>query len=131
MTRYLSKYDMLDLHAFVLERYGGRMGIKSQDRLTTALAAPQQVMFGAELYTDLAGKAGALIFSLLKSRPFASGNEATALLALLRFLDLNSARLADDVANADLVALLSGVSRSDIDRNALEVWLRERVVVGA
>ena len=126
--RYLSKHEMLDLHAYVLERYGGRMGIKSQDRLTTALAAPQQIMFSAELYPDLPSKAGALVFSLLKSRPFASGNEATALLALLRFLDLNNARLADDVANSDLVALLHSVSSSEIDKDALEVWLRKRVV---
>lgn len=30
---YLTREDLLDLHAFAVERYGGLLGIKSQDRL--------------------------------------------------------------------------------------------------
>ena len=90
---YLTKDELLDIHAYILERYGGRMGIASQDRLTQVLDTPRQVMFGVELYPDLPSKAAALTFLIMKSHPFVGANEATALMALLRFLHINNARL--------------------------------------
>ena len=125
--RYLTKDELLDLHAFVLTNYGGRLGIASQDRLMTALEAPRQIMFNVELYPDISSKAAALTFLLLKSRPFVGGNEATALLALLRFLAVNNSRLSDNVNNAELLWLVQAVNRSDLDRERLEGWLRENM----
>lgn len=125
--RYLSKHDLMDLHAYVMLRYGGRLGVKSQDKITTALLAPQQVMFGAEMYQDLPSKAAALAFSLLKSRPFVSGNEATALIAVLRFLALNSADLDEETQADELAELIRSVGRSETSKNGLESWLRQRI----
>jgi death on curing protein len=124
---YLTKDELLDLHAYATTEYGGRLGITSQDRLTTALEAPRQIMFGTELYPNVASKAAALTFLLLKSRPFAGGNEITSLLALLRFLDLNDAHLHDHVGGAELIRLIQSVNRSDLDREGLEQWLSENL----
>ena len=125
--RYLTLDEILDLHTFAVTRYGGRQGIKSQDRLQSALMAPQQVVFGTELYADLAGKAAVLGFQLLKNRPFVAANEATALLAMLRFLHDNDAVLSADVTVlADQLRL---VLASQLDRDGLETWLRENIRV--
>jgi death-on-curing protein len=123
---YLTKDDLLDLHAYVITRYGGRLGIASQDRLISALDAPRQVMFGAELYPDLASKAAALTFLVLKNRPFLGANEATALMALLRFLEINHTGLGD-VSQAELLQVVRAINHADIDRAGLERWLRERL----
>src|SRR6266540_5775195 len=130
VMNYLTKDDLLDLHAYIITRYGGRLGIASQDRLTSALDAPRQVMFGAELYPDIASKAAALTFLLLKSRPFLGANEATALLALLRFLEINNAGLSD-VSDAELLWLARSINLSDLDRERLEHWLRETLATYA
>jgi death-on-curing protein len=124
---YLTKDELLDLHTYAVTRYGGRMGIASQDRLTTVLEAPRQIMFGTELYPDLASKAAALSFLLLKNRPFVGGNETTAMMALLRFLALNQATLKDNVSDTELIWLAQSVNRSDLDREAMEQWLRENL----
>jgi death-on-curing protein len=121
--QYLTRDELLDLHTLVIERYGGRMGIRSQDRLLAALNAPQQVMFGADLYPDLAGKMAALGFMLLKNRPFNGGNEATALLAMLRMLATNGYRI-DEQFPQRLGATLGDVLRSRRDRDELAEWLR-------
>ena len=127
---YLTKDELLDIHAYILERYGGRMGIASQDRLTTVIDTPRQVMFGVELYPDLPSKAAALTFLILKSHPFLAANEATALMALLRFLDLNNAGL-DEVSDAELLWVTRSINQSDLDREGLENWLRENLVTYA
>ena len=108
---YLTKDELLDIHAYILERYGGRMGIASQDRLTQVLDTPRQVMFGVELYLDLPSK-------------------AAALMALLRFLHINNARL-DDAVDTNLGGLARAVSQSELDREGLERWVRENLVMYA
>ena len=125
--QYLTKDDLLDLHAYVVTRYGGRLGIATQDRLTSAIEAPGQVLFETELYPDLPSKAAALIFLLLKNRPFVAANESTALMALLRFLSINGVRLRDDVGDADLLWLVRAVNHSDIDKEGVESWLRDNI----
>ena len=127
--KYLTKDDLLDLHAFVITRYGGRLGIASQDRLVGAIDAPRQVMFGSELYPDLPSKAAALTFLLLKGRPFLSGNQGTALLAMLRFLALNNAMLRDEVGEAELLWLIRSIDQSALDKDQLEQWLRDNLMI--
>ena len=127
---YLTKDELLEIHAFILDRYGGRMGIASQDRLTSVLDAPRQIMFGMELYPDLSSKAAALAFLILKSHPFVGANEATALLALLRFLHINNAGL-DGAGDAELRWVVRAVGQSDLNREGLEHWLRENLVTYA
>ena len=123
---YLSRDELLDLQMFALERYGGRLGIRSQDRLLAALNAPQQVMFGAELYPDLASKVAALGFMVLKNRPFNGGNEATTLLGMLRMLAINGCQI-DAYFPAKLAAVLQGVLHSEVDRDELTAWLRDEL----
>jgi death-on-curing protein len=126
---YLSKDELLDLHAYVVTRYGGRLGIASQDRLSSAIDAPRQILFETELYPDLPSKAAALTFLLLKNRPFLGGNEGVALMALLRFLAINGAALREDVGDAELLWLVRAVNHSDLDKEGLEGWLRDNIAV--
>jgi len=101
------------------------MGIASQDRLQTALGAPRQTMFGADLYPDVPSKGAALLYMLVKSRPFVGANEGTALLTLLRFLALNGTQLRKDIGSSELFWLIKALNHSDMDKDGLENWLRE------
>lgn len=124
---YLNRDDLLDLHAFAVTRYGGRMGVASQDRLISVVDAPRQKMFGAELYPTIPSKAAALMFLLIKNRPFVSANEITALLALLRFLAQNGMALRPDVAEVTLNDLVRAIQQSRVTREDLEAWLHESI----
>lgn len=125
MTRYLDRDDVLDLHLFAVERWGGRLGIRSQDRLLAALQAPRQSMFGVELYGDLADKVAVVGFQLLKHRPFWGGNEVTALLVMLRMLAINDVAFGSDAVTA-LGAPVRQVLHGRMNRDELAQWLRER-----
>ncbi len=123
---YLTRDDVLDLHMIAVERYGGRLGIRSQDRLLAVVNAPTQEMFGVELYPDLPSKAAAVGFMLLKNRPFHGGNEATAFLVLLRMLHVNGFALAPWFPGR-LAGVLQAVLHSELDRDAFAAWLREEI----
>ena len=120
---YLTRDELLDLHLVGVERWGGRLGIRSQDRLLAALAAPQQMMFGVELHPELADKVATLGFQLLKHRPFFGGNEVTALLAMLRMLKLNDAAPSESCA-IKLAQAARQVMRSELSREGLADLIR-------
>jgi death on curing protein len=120
---YLTRDDILDLHMLAVERYGGRLGIRSQDRLLALVAAPQQVMFGSELYPDLASKAAVLAFMMLKNRPFNGANEATTLLVVLRFLAINGVEW-EVLFPRKLASALQGILQSEWNQEELATWLR-------
>lgn len=124
MTTYLSHTDMLDLHGYVIERYGGRLGITSTDRLHSLIEAPSQMMFGQELYSDLPAKAAALAFYLIKNRPFRSGNAATAWLAVQRFAHINRSIIDDPVA---LARELAALARSERTHDDLAAWFSDHI----
>ncbi len=124
---YLTRDELLDLHAFAVERYGGLLCIKSQDRLQTVLAAPRQEMFGAELYPDLASKVSVVVYLLVKSHPFMGANDTTALLAMLRMLELNGAALRPEIGPGELAYVFRALNNSDLDKEGLEQWLRESI----
>ncbi len=124
---YLSRDELLDLHAFAVEEFGGLLGIKSQDRLQTVLNAPRQEMFGSELYPDVCSKGAVMVYLLVKSHPFQGANEATALLALLRFLDLNGAALKPEIGASEIAWVFRALSSSSLDKEGLEQWLRDSV----
>jgi death-on-curing protein len=125
---YLTKDDLLDLHAYALERYGGLMGVKSQDRLQQVVRAPHQEMFGAELYPDLCSKAAVIVYLMVKSHPFVGANDAAALMALLRFLTINGHALRPDVGAGEIAWVFRALNHSDMDKEGLEQWLRESLV---
>ncbi|NJN18223.1 MAG: death-on-curing protein [Oscillochloris sp.] len=128
---YLTRDDILDLHTYAIERYGGLLGIKSQDRLQSVVNAPRQVMFGDELYPDLCSKSAVMVYLLLKSHPFVTMNELTAVLVLLRFLAINRAALRPEIGPSELAWLFRALNHSDLDKDGLEEWLRNSVVAAS
>ncbi|NTW01482.1 MAG: type II toxin-antitoxin system death-on-curing family toxin [Oscillochloris sp.] len=125
---YLTRDDLLDLHAYTLQRYGGLMGIRSQDRLQQVLNAPHQQMFGAELYPDLCSKIAVMIYMLVKSHPFIGANDTTALMMMLRLIETNGHALQPDVGAGEIAWVFRALNHSTMDKEGLEKWLRESLV---
>ncbi len=77
-VRYLSLHEVLIIHEFAIEEFGGSSGIMSLERLGGSVETPKQQIFGEELYPDLFSKAAILFFLLVKNHCFVDGNKRTA-----------------------------------------------------
>lgn len=90
--------EVLVMHELTLETFGGMRGVTEQGfgKLEAALATPHQSMFGDDLYPDLASKAAALFWGLIRAHALSDGNKRIALVALLDLLARNDAQLAVD-----------------------------------
>jgi death-on-curing protein len=80
---------------------------------------------GEDVYPDLASKAAAPGFSLIRNHSFLDGNKRVGHAALVTFLVLNGCELDAPVAEAEQVIL--DVAASSHTRERFLEWVRKRM----
>lgn len=115
---YLSIADVLGLHAVLMQRYGGAMGIRDPGALEAALFRPQ-----TGYYDDIVAEAAALLESLAINHPFIDGNKRIAFAAADVFLRINGWRLQKPSRQiyADMMQMFDS---GTFDIAHIEPWLR-------
>ena len=119
MTYYPNVDEVIAVHARLIAKFGGCLGIRDHGALESALARPQ-----TGYYDDLVQEAAALWESLSQNHPFVDGNKRVAVTVTAAFLKLNGYRLEfDDLA---AFSFLIGLYESGTLRfRELETWLRQ------
>jgi death on curing protein len=124
--KYLKVEQVLRTHLRVVEQSGGDPGVRDLGLLESAVAQPRAAFGGKDFYPELAQKAVALAFSLVKNHPFADGNKRTGYAAMKMFLSRNGHTIEAplDERESIFVQLASG----QLDRDRFLAWVRERIV---
>ena len=73
--KWLTVEKVLKIHDRSLLESGGDPGVRDQGLLESAIAQPRARFDGKDLYPDIADKAVALAFSLVRNHPFVDGNK--------------------------------------------------------
>lgn len=92
---FLTLAEVLEVHRFQVERYGGEPGIRDLGLLESAAAVPQAAFGGRYLHETLFEMAAAYAFHIAENQPFVDGNKRAALGCALVFLDMNGVRIDD------------------------------------
>jgi death on curing protein len=122
VTCYPTVDEVIAVHARLIARFGGSLGIRDRGALESALARPQ-----SGYYSDITQEAAALWESLSQNHPFVDGNKRVAVTTTAAFLRVNGYRLSFD--DSDAFAFLVGLYEAGALRfTALEIWLREHAV---
>jgi death on curing protein len=119
---YLSAEQILFIHARLIEETGGSHGVRDLGMLLSAIGRPQARFDDQDLFSDLFGKAAALMESLIRNHPFVDGNKRTGVTAAGLFLHRNGYRLT--ASNADLVAITMKIAQSQSSVDELTIWFR-------
>ena len=81
MIVYPTIREVIAVHARLIARFGGLLGIRDQSALESALARPQ-----TGYYHDWIQEAAALWESLSQNHPFVDGNKRVAVTTMAAFL---------------------------------------------
>ncbi len=125
MTSYLGLEQIVELHSFQIERYGGATGLRDRGALEAAVARPQATFGGEDLYPDLADKAAALMHSLVMNHAFVDGNKRVGVHATLLFLLANDVEL--DLGPDELTETVLAVAKGELGAEAVAIWIRQRL----
>jgi len=118
VTSYPTVDEVIAVHAKLIARFGGSLGIRDLGALESAIARPQ-----SGYYRDIIQEA-ALWESLSQNHPFIDGNKRVAVTTTAAFLRVNGYRLKFD--DSEAFTFLVGLYESGTLRfSELESWLRE------
>ena len=119
---FLSTDEVLEIHAALIKRFGGKSGIRDPGLLESALFRPR-----TGYYNDLVEMASALFESLIMNHPFIDGNKRVAFFTTDIFLRLNGFKLKVEGREAHrfLIGLLESHQCS---YENLAPWIRASIV---
>ena len=111
-TEFLELEDLV-----VLTRRLGAGPVRDVGLLEAACARPRASVFGADAYPTLAGKAAALLHSIVANHALVDGNKRLGWLATVVFLDVNGwdVMLDDEAA----FGLVMDVAEGTLDAEAI------------
>ncbi len=114
---------VLTIHADLLQRYGGRPGLRDRNLLEPALAQPKMTVGGKFTHRTVFHKAAAYGFHVCKNHPFIDGNKRVAFVLMDIFLQRNGWEIVahEEEAYALVIDLASG----KLTKGQLVRWLKE------
>lgn len=119
----ISEKEALEIHAILLERFGGSFGVRDRALLDSALNRPFQTFDGHELYPSPIEKAAAVLESIVKNHPFVDGNKRTGyVLARLCLMKEEMDIVADQNQK---YAFVIDVSMGKVDYEQIKEWLSQ------
>jgi death-on-curing protein len=114
--------EVIAVHAQLIARFGGSLGVRDRGGLESALTRPQ-----SGYYNDIIQEAAALWESLSQNHPFVDGNKRVAVTVTAAFLRVNGYRLEFDDIEA-FSFLLRLYETGKLRFNELETWPRQHAV---
>ncbi len=120
-TLYPTLLETIELHSRLIERFGGKDGVRDMGLLESALMRPQ-----TGYYKSLSLEAAALLQSLAQNHAFIDGNKRVAFATTAIFLRMNGYRLKVDADNGELF-IIDRVIKSKADIDEIAGWLEKHL----
>jgi len=112
------------VHLDQLREHGGRIGMRDDNALESALARAKQ-RWTYEPDPDLSRLAADYFFGICTSHPFQDGNKRISFLAAVIFLGLNGYDLV--TSDDEVVEKTMAVASGNLDEEAIADWMRSRI----
>lgn len=125
MIEYLEIAEVLVLQKRIIETSGGGFGMRDVAGLESALAQPQTIFFGQELYPKIADKGAILGFSIIINHPFVDGNKRIGHAAIEAFLMLNGYEINALMEEQEEVILQ--VAAGEMNKEDFAAWLENPI----
>lgn len=117
---FISKDEVIELHARAIDAFGGSHGLRDEGALESALVAAENRHFYAE--ADTVGCAAAYAYHLTQAHAFVDGNKRVAAVVTEIFLEVNGVGL--EATEDQLYELYMGVADGSLSRDEIEERLR-------
>ncbi len=122
-VKYLRLEQVLAVHTTLIERYGGRHGIRDKGLVESAVFRPQTTVFGREAYPDFFGKCAVLGYSLIQNHPFIDGNKRTGFAAMHLMLLMNGYDLTS--STTEEVKMAEKTASGKMKESEIALWLKK------
>jgi death on curing protein len=126
-VKYLTAEQVLFIHSRLIDRTGGRHGIRDLGLLQSAVARPAASFGGEDLYPDIVHKAASFLESLIRNHPFVDGKKRTAITATALLLEQNGCRFQASPEELERFTLRMAAGKETLIQ-AIQ-WLKRNVTM--
>lgn len=123
ITLFPTLTETIELHTRLIERFGGKAGVRDLGLLESALWRPQ-----TGYYQTLSLQAAALLQSLTQNHAFIDGNKRVAFATMAIFLRMNGYRLKVDADNGEFF-MIETVIKNKASLEVIARWIEEHIHV--
>lgn len=120
---FLTLDEVLQLHAYQVEHFGGDPEVRDLGLLESAIAQPGAGVDRGFLHEDLASMAAAYLYHIVQNHAFADGNKRTGAHAAIAFLEMNNVEV--DYPVDDMERLTLGVAKGEVPKDAVIAFFRQ------
>ena len=119
---FLRVEEVIEIHAELIEEFGGSHGLRDRGLLESAVHEPMAQFGGQFLHADLIEMAAAYLFHLVKNHPFVDGNKRIGAAAASVFLRMNDVQLV--AVEPEFSDLVLAVAQSLAGKKEIIAFLR-------
>ena len=121
ITLYPTLAETIELHSRLIQRFGGKIGVRDMGLLESALMRPQ-----TGYYKSLSLEAAALLQSLTQNHPFIDGNKRVAFASTAILVRMNGFSLKVDPDNGESF-MIETVIKNKASIEVIADWLEEHM----
>lgn len=118
---WLSKPEVLAIHAMQLAWHGGASGVRDEGLLESALARARNLASYSEEAPSLATLAAAYGSGIIRDLPFVDGNKRTGLVAAFAFIQANG--VAVTASQEDAYFIFYDLAAGKLSEEEFAQWL--------
>ncbi len=121
--RFLELDEILEIHSYQVERFGGSHGIRDMGLLESAVAMPAAGFGDEYFHKDIYEMAAAYLFHIVQNHPFVDGNKRTGAAVAGFFLTTNGVKFEADQQSFEKIVL--AVAKGKMNKPEITAFLRE------
>ena len=114
--------EAIQIHALLIQKFGGTTGLRDREALLSALIRPYQLFEGNELYPSPEEKAAALLESIISNHPFLDGNKRLGY--VLMKLTLLESKINVMATHDDLYQFIIDIAKGNLNIAKITAWIK-------
>jgi death on curing protein len=126
MLYWLTKHEVLAIHAMQLAWFGGASGVRDEGLLESALARAQNIASYAEETPSLAVLAATYGSGIVRNHPFVDGNKRMGLVTAFTFIERNG--FVVTASQQDAYFAFYDLAAGKLSEDELAKWLETNTV---
>ena len=119
---HFRKLEILEIHERAIREFGGSPGLRDEGALESAIVAAENRLWYEQ--ADVIACAATYAYHLTMAHAFVDGNKRVAAATTRAFLLVNDVHV--EASEDALYDLFLGIAAGDLDREAVDNWLRVR-----
>lgn len=123
---FLTLADVIEIHSYQLEHFGGSKGIRDLGLLKSATAMPMTSFGGIMLHKGIFEMAAAYLFHIVENHPFIDGNKRAGAMAAIVFLDVNG--IVFNASDEDFTKMVLTVASGQMQKPEIAAFLKAHSV---